>query len=342
MKFLLAIGVVAMVLLAGCIRITENGERGRIETVGGKTVLMKGDVGTPLQETVKASVKGSIYQTGEQVSVFGTCLNETDGGIIGSMAKMSSWYPNGTVFFSNVSMGAVQDGYFVYSGLMSAVEGTYLTEFDCYVPGASLPVKAFGEWQNPQWVKKIGEMNATVGEINATVANVYNQTQILQNMTDMWFNLMMGALANVTVQVNYSYNNLTNQITYVAYVANASVDRNDSYLANLSRGIAATVGAPINGQLTVVGDAERAKYLRDWNLEVVVYNEYNVTAGYPPVMCYVNTSNSPATVEVPMTFMGNSKTLLFDQTTKNHYLYTEKIKTTSDWNWTIDCRYVSQ
>ena len=332
--------MLVLLMLSACVRVTDQyGTQGHVVDVGGKTVLMQDAETGSL--TVKAAVKGSIYETGEQVSVFGTCLNETDGGIVGSTAMMSSWYPNGTVFFQNLTMGAVQDGYFLYSGPMAAVSGTYLTEFDCYVPGIASPVKAFGEWQNPRWVQQIGNMNSTVSSINNTVTNVYNDTQTLQNITNAWFNFVMGKLANITVQVNYTYVNLSSQIQYAAAVANASVDRNDSYLANLSRGIAATVGAPITGQLTVVSDADRARYLKDWNLEAIVYNEYNLTVGYPPVMCYVSTSNSPLTVEAPMTFEGDTKTLLFDQTAKNHYLYKEKIKTTADWNWMIDCHYVS-
>lgn len=324
-----ALGVLVLLLLSACVHVTDRDGK-VMEYAESSFIAVDKQV---VEDTVKVMVKGSIYETGEQVSVFGTCLNSTDGGIIGSTAVMNSWYPNGTVFFQNVSMTVMDPGYFVYSGYMSAVPGTYLTEFVCTVPGGA-QAKAFGEWQNPQWVRKISE-------INDTTADLYNETLVFQNLTNQWFEFMMGQLANISVQVNYTYINLTSQITEVGQIANASVDRNDSYLANLLEGVAVTVGAPISGLLQVEEDYERARYLKDWRIEAIVRNEYNSTVGYPPVRCLINTSNAEPTINAEMTFAGNSKTLLFDQTAKNHYYYVEKVKTTGDWNWTIGCYYVT-
>lgn len=324
-----ALAVMLMcVVLAGCVPITQSGQE--MEYVGDGVVQLAVEMETDI---LKVMVKGSIYETGEQVSVFGTCLNATDGGINGSMGYMSAWYPNGTVFFENVTMMEVEPGYFLYSGPMDAVPGTYLTEFECVLQSGAR-AKAFGEWQNPQWVRKIGQ-------VNDTVSNLYNETQFFQNLSLQWYEFMMGQMANLTVQVNQTYVNVTEMMVYVAGVANASVDREDSYLADLLEGVAVTVGAPITGNLSIEEDYESARYLKKWRIEAIVRNEYNTTVGYPPVRCLINTTNVPATENVEMTFEGNEKTLLFDQQAKNHYSHEEVIKTRSDFTWTIWCEYIT-
>jgi hypothetical protein len=317
-------------LMAGCVRITD--EEGHRVNIG---FSEKGFAGTSnenmkVQENIlKALVKGSIYESGEFVSVFGTCLNVTDGGFPGSYASMSSWYPNGTLFFENVSMTEIQTGYFVYTGNMSAVQGTYLTELLCHVNSSDEVAKAFGEWQNPFWVSRIetieGLSNQTLNEIFVA------QTQIANLSEDVsgGFNITYSKIDNISILINSTSTNLTNLILYAAGVANASVDRNDSYLALLLQAIASSVGTPITQNLTIVEEAGNPVYLKTWRIDLTVYNEYNNTIGDPLVSCFINTTN-PNTVGEAMNFLGNGI-----------FRHQEQVRTLPgvDFSWTYDCHY---
>lgn len=309
--------VLLAVVLTGCVRITD--ERGNVVRVFGSEGGLAGVSSEVVvqEDVLRALVKGSIYGSGEFVTVFGTCLNATDGGFPGSYASMSSWYPNGSLFFENVSMGEMQTGYFFYTGNMSAVQGTYLTEMTCHVNGSDVVAKAFGEWQNPYWVAQVNAVNGTLYNLSV---------QLNESMEITW-----DKIDNISVQINTSYENLTTLIYYAAGVANGSVDRNDSYLAVLLQLIASTVGAPVTQNLTVVEDAEATVYFRNWNIDVTVYNEYNVTVGSPVVSCFINTTNNPPTTNQLMTW----------QESQSVFRHTEKVTTLPgvDFAWSTWCVY---
>lgn len=409
--------------------------------------------GKVVQESqLRAMVKGSIYETGEIVSVYGSCLDAHDEGIAGANGTLSAWYPNGTKFFSDVAMTEIQTGYFLYTGAMSPVQGTYLTEFTCNDSGVT--AKAFGEWQNPFWVSKINQTldavqklnetvsainttnvldalnnlsivlnsnTATLGDLNTTMQNTYvtlqgvnvsvqavldairnanttltqvltdtsclsgralpiylvftpnatpstncadasvpqvfytllslnqsieytlyqlnltnqkldslsaNVTLLQQNLTQLsentsaWFNL------TYTV-INQTMGNVTNVIYYAAGVANSSVDRNDSYLAQLLQLLAATTGAPINHTLTVSTSAERPVYYKEWNVNTTVTNEYGVKVGSPLVSCFINTTNTPPTTNGLMSWNAGQE----------RFTYHEKVKLLGNFTWSVGCVY---
>lgn len=318
--------VACLLLFTGCVRITgTDGSDVYLHKNGGR--LVAEDTFAPPESgqtsLLKALVKGSIYETGEFVSVFGTCLNATDGGYIGSYATMSSWYPNGTVLFENTSMIQMDGypGYFLYTGSMNAVQGTYLTELTCHVNGTDEVAKAFGEWQNPAWVGRISDIGDAVanisiqiGDLNFTMTNAFNQT--------------IETLYSINTTINNTFTNITQQLIYVASVANASVDRNDSYLAYLLQQLIVSTGTPQNYSLQVFEDAETPVYWRVWNIDVTVYNEYNLSVGEPLVSCTISTTNTPPTSNELMSYLGNGR-----------FTHSEQVRNHEDFSWTTNCFY---
>jgi hypothetical protein len=138
---------------------------------------------TAAGQMMKAEVKGSIYGSGEQISLFGLCLdvdqNPIDGGAV---ATLNAWYPNGTSMFTGVVMQEMQSGYYVYIAPMDAVQGTYLTELTCVANVSGETAKAWGEWQNPMWVTVITQTNTSVGDIQTTLLQMNGSLVDLQDM----------------------------------------------------------------------------------------------------------------------------------------------------------------
>ena len=295
-----------------------NGEGKTMKVVYGEEGLSAGIVEKHMtQDELRVMVKGSIYETGEAVAVYGTCLNSTDDGFPNSYGMLSAWYPNGTQAFINASMVELQTGYFSYIASMLPVQGTYLTEFTCYINGTDLHAKAFGEWQNPRWVERIGN-------ISVDIAN-------LSNNTENWFNITWTKIDSINMSFNSTFANITDQLNYIAMVANNSVDRNDSYLASLLQDIAAAVGAPVTHNLTTVIVADTPVINKNWNIDVTAYNEYNVTVGSPLVSCFLNTTNIPPSVNQQM----DAKKRLNDDP---YFSWTEKVKSTN-FAFTVQCVY---
>jgi hypothetical protein len=335
------IGVTVMlclgILLAGCVKITGNdGSDVYLYKNGGRLI---GEQSLAGQEgkLLKALVKGSIYETGEFVSVFGTCLNVTDGGFIGSYATMSSWYPNGTAFFENVSMVQLDgyEGYFVYNGNMAAVGGTYLTELTCHVNGSDEVAKAFGEWQNPAWVARIANISDQIANLSVNltpvldaIANVSMQIGDLNVTMTNSFNQTIETLYSINATINSTFTNLTQQLIYVAGVANASVDRNDSYLAYLLQQLIVSTGTPQTYNLSIVESADAPVYWRNWQITIRVYNEYNVSVGEPLVSCMISTTNTPPTSNELMAYLGNGQ-----------FTHSEQVRNHDDFSWTTNCFY---
>jgi len=271
-----------------------------------------------------ALVKGSVYETGEDVSVFGTCLDGDDGVINGTYAVLSSWYPNGTVLFSNVSMVELQKGYYLYQGTMNVVQGTYLTEIRCQINGSDEFALAWGEWQNPAWVSKIGAINETVEDIVIQIGNAaYEINQSFEITWDM--------IESVNVTLGNVYTNLSQEIYVVGQIANDSVDRNDSYIVYLLNEIIS--GIPDgNTTLTWNETADPVIYYRNWDIEVEVYNSIGDVVTWPLVACYINTTNSPATTNQLMDHAING-------VSKDYFWHKEKIKVQSGFTWNVNCVY---
>lgn len=266
-----------------------------------------------------AKLSGSIYEGGETVSVYGTCLNATDGGFPNTYGTLSAWYPNGTLLMSNISMTVIQNpGYFLYTGPMNAVQGTYLTEFQCHVNGTDIVAKAFGEWQNPEWVKRIND--------------TYTLVSNLSNNTQNWFNITWDKIDSINVSFNASFENITNQLIYIAQVANGSVDRNDSYLALLIQNIGNSLGIPVTHALNVTTtiDPNPPRYMKSITYISAVENEFNLTVGEPTVGCLISTTNYPPSVNQNMVY----------NTTNRVFTYTEaKYAVLDQITYNVSCHY---
>jgi hypothetical protein len=152
------------------------------------------------ERKIKAIVKGSIYETGENMTVFGACF-DGDGYLLEeATADFDAWYPNGTnmmpttpmiPILSNESDPNSTTGRFRIHVTMTDTIGTYLTQFNCTVdtPGPNDDYAiAFGEWQNPYWVKRIGDTQQEVLNISEIVElngqQLTNVTNLLQNFSD--------------------------------------------------------------------------------------------------------------------------------------------------------------
>ena len=287
--------LLGLVVLAGCVQFTD---------VDGTPLLLKiDDSGYYLEKIIteysvpayslSALVKGSIYETGEIVSVFGTCLDGDDAPASDAVAYLSAWYPNGTKFLNSTNMTEIQDSYFLYTGPMSAVQGTYLTQMRCYDPVVNATALAFGEWQNPYWVNRIGDID------NAT-ANLSVQIGDFEINVNNSFEIVFDKIDSVNVTINETFTNITQQIHEVIQVANGSVDRNDSYLAWLLQLIYNGSNPAVSGAaLYWVESADNVIYADDWYIEVDVYaNATEKRVTFPDVMCYINTTQTPIAVDM--------------------------------------------
>jgi hypothetical protein len=365
MKWLFA--VVMLMLATACIPIEQNGGRVHISQ-GSDGELSAVNIRDVIQQTtLRAMVKGSIYSTGEQISLYGTCLDQDDTGYVGSYSTFAAWYPNGTQMFTGTAGTEIVPGYFIYSAPMSAVQGTYLTEFTCHVNGSSVVAKAFGEWQNPMWVKKISDTlvlanqtnittmqianysNMTLAQVEAAsyqLALMYNlsymmnqtlaQMQAIDAMMPGYFNQTWNQINSSTVMLNTS---ITTTSNYVAQVANGSVDRNDSYLAKLMQQMAASEGIPSTGVLTWIQGIDKPKYFTTWHINLRVYDEYNKSVDDSKVGCHISTDNSPTTVNASFSYVPTGTSSLLNDGITGYWAYSEKINKISDFTWSVTCAY---
>jgi hypothetical protein len=354
------------VALTGCFKITSPDSNLKLQQDAKGEMYLSKVIDVKVPVSFKALVKGSIYETGELMSVFGTCLNADDGPVFGSYAEFSAWYPNGTQFLFSDNMTQIQTSYFVWRGNMSAVPGTYLTEMRCRtIFDPNMTALAYGEWQNPYWVRRIALLNDSIHGLNASLANLsFNTTVDLSNITGQLnqINYTLNSVQtnlgevnttvsninmtinNVSVTMNQSFaitwqqlnytNYLINQtvqqlnqsIYYVAAVANASVDRNDSYLAQLIRNLSLTINPNNTGiVLAHTDEPEYPVYFRVWNIQVTALSPSGKKVAFPDSKCYINTTLT--TTQTLMTADGEK------------YKYAERITSTAPFDWTVSCFY---
>ena len=353
------------ILLVGCVRLTD--ESGKVLQIGQDSAgfyvtqssMADATLGLSKQvgQILKAQVKGSIYETGEYMSVFGACLDSNDQGALDSYALFQGWYPNGTQFIFNDTMEQIQQGYFLYRGNMSAVEGTYLTEMRCFINNTNITAVAFGEWQNPFWVKRIALLNDSITALDASLsglnisintsslalqasmdayyANLSNWTQNLTiqigavkvNVSNS-FNITWSKLDTMNATIQSMYANISNLTYNVAIIANSSVDRNDSLLARLLYNLTGLVTS-INMTGTVVPHTENAgtvRYFDMWTIKVqaydgIIHDDHKLQ--YPDVQCYITTTITPTSTA--MTPYGTQ------------FKYSEFINSLAGFDWTIVC-----
>ena len=162
---------------------------------------------------LKAMIKGSIYETGSNMTVYGACF-DGDGYLLpDAAATFTAWYPNGTIVTGpNATMDMIYYDAFGYhlNGTgrwkihvtMSDTIGTYLTEIRCDYDGQW--AVAFGEWQNPEWVKKIGDtylsslnMSSMVNNISSMVQSMSSTLNEFKNDTNNNFSTVISTINNI-------------------------------------------------------------------------------------------------------------------------------------------------
>lgn len=152
---------------------------------------------------LRAMIKGSIYETGSNMTVFGACFDGNGYLLPEADATFTAWYPNGTLHTGpNQTMGAIYDDYDGYHPngtgrwkvhvTMGSTIGTYLTEIRCEYDGEW--AVAFGEWQNPEWVQRI---SAT----QDLLVNVSLSLEEFRNDTNENFSQVLDAIGGITVGV---------------------------------------------------------------------------------------------------------------------------------------------
>jgi hypothetical protein len=169
-------------------------------------------------QKVRAMIKGSIYETGSNMTVFGACFDGDMMLLPAANASFTAWYPNGTIVTGpNASMDKVYDDFDGYHPngtgrwkihvTMGSTIGTYLTEMRCDYDGQY--ALAFGEWQNPEWVKKIGDtltavngLNGSMSSLSNQITNLSNSVDNYQNITQQNFSQVLGAISNVTASIS--------------------------------------------------------------------------------------------------------------------------------------------
>ena len=308
--------VLCSLALTGCIRLTDEFGREvdlRYSNEDGFRSFAATELPPP-NNVFKALVKGSIYESGEFMSVFGTCLDGEDNPVNGTYALFSAWYPNGTQFIFNQSMADVlgSPGYYLHNSYMENVQGTYLTSMECRITGDPVTkALAFGEWQNPYWVYRLELLNGTLTDIS--------------NDIERGFNITWDRLDQINATLNQSFYDLNQSIYYVATVANASVDRNDSYLALLIQNLTGIINVNNTGNsldYDIITESNKV-YMKGWTIKIRAKDDDGQTIRYPESMCYITTSQTPITL---MDVQGE------------HWKYTETILSLTHTH-TITCQY---
>jgi hypothetical protein len=166
---------------------------------------------------------------------------------------------------------------------------------------------------------------------------VLNAIANLSNQTDSSFNITWSKIDTINATIAQNNQNLTTLLYYVAGVANGSVDRNDSYLAHLMRGIAVATGAPVTGVLNVTVAAQTPVYFNVWRVEAQVVNEYGQVVGPPLVHCTINTNNDPPAANASMRYVSGAGSVLTQDT--GVFFYQENIVLMGDHSYAVNCSY---
>lgn len=273
-------------------------------------------------------------------------------------ATFSAYYPNGTQFIFDEVLPEIEPGYYLHQSNMTSVQGTYLTELTCTLGDEQ--AKAFGEWQNPYWVKRIELLNNSLNDLNVSIGAIdLNGTNVTVDNTEV-LNAIANLSQNFTITIGNLQTNMTDSfeitwdmiesvngtvlninqsiqdtLIWVAGVANDSVDRNDSLIVQLLYQLLneTTYVPPINYSLTWNETPDdRVQYYVQWNIDVEVFNSNGIQVGWPLVACYINTTNSPPTVGELMDDRRNLNN-------EPYFSHSEKIRVLSGFNWTTWCEY---
>lgn len=284
-------------------------------------------------QKIKAIVKGSIYETGSNMTVFGACF-DGDGYLIpDSKANFTAWYPNGTIMLDETPMtpileGGVDSGRFRIHVTMVDTIGTYLTQQNCSYLGEY--AIAFGEWQNPEWVKRIGDTQLSVANITTIVdlhteqlINISNDLSTFESNINQNFSAVINTLNTLDAGDEDAMNELRELIHAIDISYWILDEDNPTY--SLSSGVFNYEAVDMLGgsNLHVVSSDGRAVY---WDGEV--WTERNLTgttlygvsavATATPYAWYVGTNDSnnvpiySINGATPQTISGASGTTFYD------------------------------
>ena len=278
------------------------------------------DFNVNVHGTMVAMVKGSIYARGEPMSVFGTCFDGYGIPVPNSTGHLSAWFPNGTQYLIDQQMDNMTIGYFVFPYVMGDVGGTYLTEFECTNISNGETVRAWGEWQNPEWANSIENISSDViAQVNAV------NNSIVTKLGDINSSISTNII-NFRTNTTGEFYDVRNDIATAIYTANASVDRNNSLIVSLLLQLlnySLTPGAGLN--LYWSETADPAYFRKDWNLRVdATADPDNRSIWYPDIQCLVNTTNTGGVWQY-MTSEGN------------HFIYTETVTTLESFSYNTRC-----
>jgi hypothetical protein len=226
MKLEIILAIIAMLFISGCgigAVMDENGNRIAINEFFKSSTVTK-------ETKLVSKLTGSIYETGDMITVFGTCLTGDDQPI-DTDVNLRVFYPNGILFINTTNMTHFETGYWYWTGVMEAIQGTYLTEFVCSLDGQQ--AISYGEWQNPIWVNRLAVIDNTTQDIKAQLNNLsMNVTLIcpdgtsicdklsqLMNLTNTSFNITISGIEQLL--------NMTNQL--LAYAAQFDQDFNITF-----------------------------------------------------------------------------------------------------------------
>jgi hypothetical protein len=368
--------VLSILFLSGCdlnAIMNENGNRISIKE------YLKPGLTITKEYSLTAKLTGSIYETGDIITVFGVCMTSDDEPI-DTDVSLTVFYPNGTQAIYTDSLNHIKTGYWFYTGTMQPVIGTYLTILNCSLNGST--ALSFGEWQNPIWVNRLApimqmsnETNSVVKDINGTVIAINSSVQNIQNtLNDL--NVSLDSFANATnesfqilftkidginstIVDNFNYTNwliqninMSAPIYYGACVANHSVDRNDSYLAKLLLNIAKTVKAPITGSFTFYEQARFPIHSDNWWIKGRPLDEYGTWHDNDDVYCQISIYDDDIFLNENMSWkgaeaIGNCEKFFGknncndDDSVKGYFYYNYFITGRENFNYSINCRYIN-
>ena len=214
------VALVSSILLSGNYLKTDDSDKTRLPLELRQTSFSDAPSGK-----LKAMLKGSIYETGEQMTLFGACFDGW-GYLIEDPAlnaTLTSWYPDGTVWEQDMQMLPVMNGpnttgRWRYQVNMGNVSGTYLTEITCRYQGDI--AQAYGEWQNPDWVKRIKDTQDTLLNFENVSSQYYN------NLTTQISNFEGNVQNNFTTVINM-LNNITGYVNVSAPLVSAGLSQED-------------------------------------------------------------------------------------------------------------------
>ena len=252
-----------------------------------------------------------------------------------------------------------------------------MTELDCFLPGnsnQSAPdAKAFGEWQNPAWVRRLAELNDTLANFNVSDINInVSGINVTINVTDEILNAINASLTQLLnmsqIQINMSgmiINVTVNQSEDLARIigmlGNLSSEMNASF--NITWDKLDQINATLSNMTTLIREvgqiANSSVDRNDSLLALLLFNLTRCTACYntsgqpllhietaDPVVYWSDwnivvmaTDNASVVVAYPDSYCQISTTftgLTMMTPSGTQFTFTDFIKEPGDFTWTVN------